>query len=81
MWFAAGIIVGILLTCLVIWLEKKFFVLSDFLFDRELKAFLDSDPIYSMSNEAFDFEEDKPRGKPISFKEWQKKFVKGKNGH
>ena len=43
MWFIIGFVVGILFMSFLIWLEKKYFIFSDLLFD--LKNLSDKDDI------------------------------------
>lgn len=43
MWFAIGFVAGILFISFLIWLEKKYFIFSDMLFD--LKNLSDKDDI------------------------------------
>ena len=73
MWFALGIAVGILLSCLAVWLNKKFFIVDDILFDMRYADELDQN---SSFDDTFIFCDDKPRGKPIPFKDWEKKYGK-----
>ena len=62
MWFAIGFVLGIALTCLLIWIDMNFFIFSDLLFDLKYK--------FSRKEKEF---VDRPLGKPISFEEWMKK--------
>ena len=60
MWFIIGFVAGISLMSFLIWLEKKYFIFSDLLFD--LKNLSDKDDIGDM-----------PRGRPLSYKEWKRR--------
>lgn len=60
MWFIIGFVVGILFMSFLIWLEKKYFIFSDLLFD--LKNLSDKDDI-----------DDVLRDKPMSYKEWKRR--------
>ena len=60
MWFAIGFVVGILFMSFLIWLEKKYFIFSDLLFD--LKNLSDKDGI-----------DDALRDIPMPYKEWKRR--------
>ena len=62
MWFVIGFALGIVFTCLLIWIDMNFFVFSDLLFDLKCK--------FSRKEKEF---VDGQRGSPISFEEWMKK--------
>ena len=60
MWFIIGFVAGISLMSFLIWLEKKYFIFSDLLFD--LKNLSDKDDIGDM-----------PHGRPMPYKEWKRR--------
>ena len=60
MWFAIGFVVGISFMSFLIWLEKKYFIFSDLLFD--LKNLSDKDDI-----------DDALRDIPMPYKEWKRR--------
>lgn len=67
MWFVFGVAFGFFFSKVFAWLDKKYFVFSDLLWDfREWRR--------ERAEEKFEEEfSDLPRGEPIPFGEWMKK--------
>ena len=65
MWFVIGVAVGYLIDHVFKWMDKQINIRARKALDDE---FVETELAY------------RPMGKPITFSEWEKKFVKNKNG-